>query len=63
MPQHPLTDEDLVQLNENLARLNEADEQIRLAERAGIDVAELKTQSRDNRASLLKIKASYFPGK
>lgn len=63
MAEHPLTSQDLDQLNTNLENLNVADAQIRQAEQAGIDVTVLKEQARANRNQLLKIKQSYFPGK
>lgn len=58
----PLTDGDLGRINENLNQLKVADEQIKLAIQAGIDVSELQSTVAEQRNQLLKIKQTYFPG-
>lgn len=58
----PLVEKDLEEINLRLDQLVVADEQIRLAEQAGMDVAGLKDQSRTQRGQLLRIKQTYFPG-
>lgn len=58
----PLKDADLATINTNLEQLLIADEQIKMAQQAGIDVADFKKQATDQRSQLLKIKQTYFPG-
>ncbi len=58
----PLTEKDLEQINDNLTQLAVADDAIKRAEQAGLDVSTFKVQSRDQRAQLLKLKQTYFPG-
>lgn len=62
MANGPLTEEDKQRIDDNLRQLNEADEQIRLAEQAGLDVKALRDTAREQRAQLTKIKQTYFPG-
>jgi len=61
-PIHPLTEEDLVKINEGIDQFRNALTQIDLAERAGIDVAAQKQQAEEGLAKLQKIKQVYFPG-
>lgn len=58
----PLVETDLESINLNLERLLAADEQIKLAAQAGLDVTAFQEQSRAQRQQLLKIKQTYFPG-
>jgi t-SNARE complex subunit (syntaxin) len=54
--------QNLESLNASLKNLDNVDAAIRRAEQAGIDVAEQKTQARDARAKIIRIKGTYFPG-
>ena len=58
----PLGAKDLSQIQTNLDRLNLAEDEIKLAEQAGLDVSAFREQARTQRAQLLKIKQTYFPG-
>lgn len=58
----PLVEKDLVEINLRLDQLLQAEEQIKLAERAGLDVEAQKGSARDLRNQLLKVKQTYFPG-
>ena len=58
----PLGATDLEQINIRLDDLVNADEQIKLAEQAGLDVTSLRETARTQRTQLLKIKQTYFPG-
>ena len=60
---NPLTENDLDQINSNLIQLKVADEQIKLAQQAGLDVTGLKDTANSQRSQLLKLKQTYFPGK
>ena len=59
----PLTEEDLVQINERLDDLTQADLIIDKAIRAGIDMAEPKKTAAETRVQLMKIKQAFFPGR
>lgn len=58
----PLVEKDLDAININIDRLSAAEEQIKLAEQAGLDVTAFREQARTQRSQLLKIKQTYFPG-
>lgn len=58
----PLTDTDLASINDNLNLLLVADEEIKLAAQAGLDVESQRELVRSQRAQLIKIKQTYFPG-
>lgn len=58
----PLGDKDLVDIQLRLDQLVVADEEIKKAERAGLDVESLKETARTQRSQLLRIKQTYFPG-
>ncbi len=58
----PLGKQDLESINANLSQLLIADEEIRRATAAGIDVSDLADTARAQRAQLLKLKQTYFPG-
>jgi hypothetical protein len=63
MANNPLTDRDLESIDANLAQLAEAEDQIKLAEQAGMDLSQQREQVRTQRAQLQKIKQTYFPGR
>lgn len=58
---NPLTPEHLQQINDALEKLDVAEKQAKLAERAGFDVSSQFQQIADNRARLLQVKQVYFP--
>lgn len=58
----PLVEQDLENINTRLDQLIVADDQIKLAEQAGMDVVQLKETARTQRNQLLRIKQTYFPG-
>ena len=58
----PLGAQDLETIEANLAQLSIAEDEIRRATAAGIDVKELADTARAQRAQLLKLKQTYFPG-
>jgi len=58
----PLNEKDLQSINANLDQLSIAEEQIRKATSAGLDVSELSETARQQRGQLLKLKQTYFPG-
>lgn len=58
----PLGDKDLEDIQLRLDQLVVADEEIKKAERAGLDVLALKETARTQRNQLLRIKQTYFPG-
>ncbi len=59
----PLGDADLVELKDNLVKLDQAEHELEKAVRAGLDMGSQKTQIRELRGKLTAIKQSYFPGK
>lgn len=59
----PLTEEHLTQINQGLKQVADAKKQIALAERAGIDVAQLKAANNQAEEKLLQLKQVYFPGR
>jgi len=59
----PFGPEDLVQLNEQLRQLDEADRLIQKSKQAGLDVGANETTSRELRAKLLRLKQTFFPGR
>ena len=65
MPQHPgpLTDDDLEELKVRLTELDEADRLIEQAVRAGIEITEQQTRTRELRERLMRIRQSFFPGR
>lgn len=58
----PLTEQDLEQMNANLQTLADLDEQVRLAQLAGVDVSDQKARITETRQQILKMKQAYFPG-
>lgn len=63
MPNGPLKEEDLTEINASLSALEEADRIIDQAMRAGIDVSEKRSEAQASRERLLKIKQAFFPGR
>jgi hypothetical protein len=62
IPANPLTPDHLKQLNNALDAVKQAEYQIELATRAGIDVSNLKETNDANKTKLIMIKQTYFPG-
>lgn len=63
MSNGPLRDEDLIEINESIKALDEADKLIDQAVRAGIDISDKREESRQSRERLMKIKQAFFPGR
>lgn len=59
----PLTETDLEQIKANIQALDIADDAIKTAKQAGLDVTAQEENSKAQRAELLKIKQAYFPGR
>lgn len=62
VPANPLTPDHLLQINNALDMARQADYQIQLAKRAGIDVSQAEQINNDNITKLRQIKQVYFPG-
>lgn len=62
IPSSPLTPDHLAQIKNALDAAKQAQYQIELAKRAGIDVASLEQTNNENIAKLTQIKQVYFPG-
>lgn len=58
-----LTETDFAELTANLKRLDEAEENIRQAVQAGLDMGAEQIRVRDLKAQLLKLKQAYFPNR
>lgn len=58
----PLTPQDLEEIKANLTQLDIADDAIKTAKQAGLDVTGQEAESKAQRIQLLKIKQAYFPG-
>ena len=58
----PLTEQDLEQIKANITQLDIADDAIKTAKQAGLDVSLQEEESKAQRGQLLKIKQAYFPG-
>lgn len=63
LPGNPLTDEHLDNIQLALAKLDLARQQIVLAKAAGLDTSQLEADEQATRATLMKIKQVYFPGR
>ena len=59
----PLTEQDFESIKTNLKRLDELDEDLRLASQAGIDVVDSKAQAKESRAQLNRLRQTYFPNR
>lgn len=62
IPASPLTPDHLAQIKNALDAAKQAEYQIQLAKRAGIDVSSLEQTNNDNIAKLRQILQVYFPG-
>ena len=51
------------QLEEAIKGTQLVDEQIKMAQQAGIDVGNASELNRENRTKLMKVKQTYFPGR
>ena len=63
IPNSPLTDDHLQQMNNALDHAQRAFQQIELAKRAGIDVADLEKTLTDSVAKIRQVKSVYFPNR
>lgn len=61
--QSPLSDTDFDEIKQNLERLSDVDKELKLAERAGIDVTAQKAALQKSRQQLIKLKQTYFPNR
>lgn len=61
LPKPPLTDRDYAKINEQLARLAQAQMEIDKANEAGFPCAEMDQECKARKAMLDKIKLAYFP--
>ncbi len=59
----PLDESHLLQINNSLDALNSARNQIKLAQRAGIDVTKQQAALDDTERQLKQIKQVYFPNR
>lgn len=59
----PLNDNDLDEINARLSDLDQADEIIKRAKIAGLDIAAQESSAKDARAKLQGIKGAFFPGR
>jgi hypothetical protein len=62
IPANPLTPDHLAQIKNALDAAKQAQYQIDLAKRAGIDVSTLEQTNNENITKLRQIKDVYFPG-
>lgn len=63
MPDGPLTETDLQQINEALAEIESAESIIAQAKQAGIPLERQEAQARETKEKLLRIKQAFFPGR
>lgn len=61
-PQNPLTEQDREEIDRALQAAEDAQALIEQAARAGMDVAEFQSRTREARDRLLRIKSTFFPG-
>lgn len=61
--QNPLGEDDLEAINQQLQNITEVENLMRKARSAGIDLGDREEQLREDRARLLKIKQTFFPGR
>jgi len=61
--ENPLSEDDLVKINNGLIYAREGLRQIDLAKMAGLDVTAQEQQLRDYESKLLSPKQVYFPGR
>jgi hypothetical protein len=58
-----LTEEDLARINSALEQLKVADDLIGMAKNAGIDVSQFEPRAATSKQQLVKIKNVFFPGR
>ncbi len=58
----PFSEDDRVNLDQSLLRLDDADKTIKRAEMAGIDVTQQKKDAKETRSKLMKLKNAFFSG-
>lgn len=63
MPDGPLTETDLNQINAALEEIKSAEGIIAQAKRAGIPLERQEEQARETKEKLLRIKDAFFPGR
>lgn len=63
MPDGPLTDHDLDQINTALTEIESAERIIAQAKTAGIPLERQEAQARETKEKLLRIKQAFFPGR
>ena len=63
MPDGPLTENDLEQINNALAEIKSAEGIIAQAKAAGIPLERQEEMARETKEKLLKIKSAFFPGR
>lgn len=63
MPDGPLTETDLEQINAALVEIESAESIIAQAKQAGIPLERQETQARETKEKLLRIKQAFFPGR
>lgn len=61
-PVSPLTQEHLAQIRNALDVVSIAEQQLALAKRAGLDVAQQERDLAESKQKLLQLKNVYFPG-
>lgn len=59
---NPLTDEDLIAMNENVERLNEARGLLQKMKQAGEDTAEAEAELTRLQTRISRYKTAFFPG-
>ncbi len=61
--EQPLTEDDLVKIEDAIAACDNITRQINRATQAGIDMGPRLDDCRERRQKLVKLKAAYFPGR
>jgi hypothetical protein len=63
MTDHPLTEQHFDQIKQGLDEVARAENQIRLARLAGINMDAVEAELKSHRERLLALKQVYFPGR
>lgn len=63
MPDGPLKESDLTQINAALVEIENAEGIIAQAKQAGIPLERQEVQARETKEKLLRIKQAFFPGR
>ena len=63
MPDGPLSERDLEQINAALVEIESAEGLIAQAKQAGIDLGRQEELARETKEKLLRIKQAFFPGR